>query len=225
MKNTHHSTPHASRPRSGPIAGSLLLGAAMLVLGACSGNGTTNARGQKVIRIPASVAQDQNQRFLQAATFANEAYETEDDEKAIQGYRRAVTTYTELPSAWNNLGVLQMRNEEYMLAADSFTMAANLSPSDPRPLYNHALLWDGRGYLREALNYYKRALDRDQNFLPALRGSIRAEALLNVGNEETLERIRRALMLETDERWIKWLRRQRVRVEALVNEFDSTRSE
>ena len=172
---------------------------------------------QKNIRleVPSGLAADEAQRLVKAVELAAEADRERDPERAAEKYRQAVTTYRELHSAWNNLGVLLMNQEKYLQAAEAFNTAAQLSSSDARPLYNLALLWDRRGYIREARQFYAQAINRDPSFLPALRGGVRADSLLQEGSTETLEWLQRALMQEQDPRWQRWLRLQKARIETL----------
>ena len=86
-------------------------------------------------------------------------------------------------------------------------------PYVPRPLYNLGLVWDGRGYVREARRFYADALNRDGSYLPALRAAIRADSILREGSDQTLEWLEKALMLEQDPKWQQWMKLQRVRIE------------
>jgi len=179
-------------------------------------------RERVVIGLPPGLGEDENRRLVEALNLASDAYRTEDPERAMRGYQEAVITYGELPAAWNNLGVLLMDEERYAEAAEAFDTAARLRPTDPRPKYNLGLVFDRRGYLEEAKSHYEEALRRDANFLSALRATVRIDARLNQGSRVTLAHIRKALLLEQDPRWVEWLRMQRIRVEKLVEQVDST---
>ncbi len=135
-------------------------------------------------------------------------------DEAIALYREALKEYREFPAAWNNLGVILMDSERYLEAAECFAAASDLAPRDPRPAYNTGLSWDRAGYVNEAMEHYRESLARDGRYLPALRGSIRAERLMGKASSDTLERIRAALLLEQEEQWREWLELQRLRVEA-----------
>jgi tetratricopeptide (TPR) repeat protein len=167
------------------------------------------------VGLPPGLAEDEARRVNRARELAADAQSTKDPSKAAEKYKDAVREYREFGPAWTNLGVLMMNDEQYLQAAEAFGTAAELDASDPRPLYNLGLLYDRRGYLREARGYYERALERDDNFLPALRGVIRADALLNEGSVQTLRWLERALMLEQDRKWQEWMRLQKARIESL----------
>lgn len=167
------------------------------------------------ISLPPGLAEDEARRLTRARELAAEAQNAKDPEQAARKYREAVQEYREFPSAWLNLGVIMMQGDQYLQASEAFSTAAELDASDPRPLYNLGLLYDRRGYLREARGYYERALERDDNFLPALRGAIRADSLLNEGSMQTLKWLERALMLEQDRKWQEWMRLQKARIESL----------
>lgn len=179
----------------------------LLMCGACS--------RRISVGLPPGLAADEAQRLVRAKELARQAQNTKDPDKAAELYKQAVREYREFPSAWNNLGVLMMEDEQYLQAAEAFSTAADLDQSDPRPYYHLGLLYDRRGYLREARGHYERALKRDENFLPALRGAIRADSLLNEGSMQTLRWLERALMLERDEKWLDWMRLQKARIESL----------
>lgn len=200
-------------PNSSPPSPlTLTLVAAALIL---SATGLPGCARRISVGLPPGLAEDEARRASAARRLALEAERADEPADAADTYRRAILQYREYPAAWNNLGVLMMNDERYLEAAEAFSTAADLSPSDPRPLYNLGLLWDRRGYLREARQFYERALDRDANFLPALRGAIRADSLLNEGTLQTLRWLEKALMLEQDAKWREWMRLQRARIESL----------
>lgn len=201
--------PRMPRPQTElAFRASLLVLAALCALPACKSRHT-------VIRgLPAGVVEEDTRRLVRAQAIAAEASKTRDRTEAKRLYTEAVSVYRQLPAAWNNLGVLLMQDEQYLQAAEAFASASDLSPADPRPLYNIGLLWDTRGYLRDARAFYVRSLNRDASYLPALRGAIRADTLLNEGSDRTLSWLERALMLETDPQWQKWMRLQKIRIES-----------
>jgi len=197
--------------RSAWIAIALAAGAAVAPLasmGGCSGSAPNAANRQSGARDGATPP-----NFRLARQRALEAAAEDEPELAISLYREAVNAFPGLGAAWNNLGVLLMEQERYLEAAEAFASAAEESPTDPRPLYNLGLTWDRSFYYEEALRIYLRALERDRTYLPALRGAIRAETLIGDTNEGTLERIRLALLRETDQRWRQFFQLQRASVE------------
>ena len=139
------------------------------------------------------------------------------DKDAIAKYREALASYRELPVAWNNLGRLLMKDSSNLAAADAFKTAAELSPTDPRPLHNLGTLWESLGYLEDAARWYDEALRRDENYLPALRRAIIVEETRNKPDSTTLERIRRAMIQEQDPWWQNKYRRAKLRFEELMD--------
>ncbi|MBX3386974.1 MAG: hypothetical protein KF768_10415 [Phycisphaeraceae bacterium] len=131
---------------------------------------------------------------------------------AIEEYLRAVRLYRELPAAWNNLGRLLMIKGENNAAAEAFRIAADLSPADPKPVYNLGALWESMGWPDDASRYYTEALARDQNHLPSLRRSILLDVNLGRATDQTENRLRRALLLESDPDWRGHLMRAQVRM-------------
>jgi tetratricopeptide (TPR) repeat protein len=157
------------------------------------------------------------ERLAEAQSLAQRAQarvKRERYDEAIELYRDALRAYDDFPAAWNNLGVLLMEQERYLEAADAFASASERAPSDPRPTFNLGLTWERASYLDEALDHYRRALDRDPRYLPAIRGAIRAEQALGVTNDASADRVRTALLIERDPVWRAYFEQQRIRVEA-----------
>lgn len=197
------------KPSTTAIPNAAALLCVILALCACGSRG-------KTIRISPELRGNQQERLVESIDLAAKASSEEDHERAMDLYWQAITVYPELAPAWNNLGELLMEHDRALEAADAFQQAMLLAPNDPRPVYNMGLLWDRKGFRQRARQYYLDALERDPYFLNALRGAIRADALLNQGTDDTLSNIERALLLERNEQWEKWLRGQKVRVENLL---------
>lgn len=195
---------------SSPI---VLLAAAALALlaGGCAND---KVDWSPTIEYPRQMSQD----LARAEHLARQAQQAEEEgraDEAIRLYREAVTAYRDFPAAWNNLGLLLMNAGDALDAASAFRIAADISPTDPRPMYNLAELWRQRGYLDEAARYYTEALNRDENYLPALREAIFVDRHLRLRTDEIVaRRIRRALLLESDPVWRDFFEREKIRVEA-----------
>lgn len=203
--------PSARRRRHRPSL-CLAASALSLTLAGCAGG---SAAAPETTRIEVG---DRAERLASARRLALEAQETEDPGQAIAKYRQALKAYPDLAAAWNNLGVRLLAEERYMEAAEAFASASDHSQAEPRPLYNLGLTWERAGYLSDALKHYKQALDRDPRYLPALRGALRSEILIGEASEQTLERLRLAIGLETDPRWRQWFQDQRSIVERRLYE-------
>lgn len=209
-------------PRSHALPGALLLACiacplALAPLGGCAASrpGTSLQASD-----PAQVA-----AAYDLILEAQDAERRDKPEQAVSLYREGLSKYREFPAAWNNLGSLLMDQSRYLEAVECFQAAADLAPKDPRPPYNQGLAWDRAGYLDDALEFYDRALGRDPQFLPALRGAIRAERLLGRGSQSTLDRLKVALLMEQDPKWRDWFNLQRLRLETeLANPAFSSKS-
>lgn len=147
---------------------------------------------------------------------AERAGKTRDPVRAEALYRDATNIYPGFPAAWNNLGLTLMEQQRWSEADEAFALASELAASDPRPLYNRGIIRLKRGYAEQAIPYFEDALAINPNFLPGLRGGIRAEILTRNTSERTLRWLERAIMLETDEEWLSYLRLQRLQIEAEV---------
>ena len=158
------------------------------------------------------------------ATRANEFFrEAENMERAgrpdeaIDLYRQAINAHPDFAAAWHNLGVLLLERGDGIEAATAFRTAADLDPRDPRPLYNLGVLWQRRRYLDDAARYYEEALERDPSHLESLRYSIYLDVIRDVADEKTEERLRRALLIETDPKFKEWMQRQQLLVSSKLS--------
>lgn len=190
----------------------LMLSPLALALAGCASSATH--REGEVTEIEINEAQ----RLLDARRFAAQAQDTQDPDEAVALYRRAVEAWADFPAAWNNLGVVLLEQGRYLDAAEAFLAARERSGTDPRPTYNLALTWERTRHLQEAAAEYARALEVDGRFLPALRGSVYADDRLGITTEETLERLRTALMVETDDRWRAYFEQRRLAVKAELDD-------
>jgi len=181
----------------------------------CATSSSADTKSKKnnltVITIP-----NQADQIATAQQLALKAQKTKDDAKAIELYSQAVKIYSDLPAAWNNMGVLLLNNGRLMEAAEAFGAATERTPNDPRPFYNLGLTWDRAGYLETALEHYSKALSLDDRYLPALRGAIKTESRLGQSSPILVERIRVALFVEMDPQWREYFELQRSWAEAEV---------
>lgn len=186
-------------PRFAFAALALLLAA--VTLGGCASTGKTDR----------SLARDA-ERLAEAKRFADQgdkARRDSDYQKAIELYRRSVSESGGLAHVWNNLGLVLTETGNYADAVSAYSVAAELSPTDPRPVTNIGLAYQKAGWAEDAIVYFERALRIDPNHRPALRYAIVAADTLSRAEPEDLERIRRALLSETDPQWRDYLERQR----------------
>lgn len=183
----------------------LALGAAGMFLGGC---GERN-------RDPALMTlEDRRGEALEISRDADRLAKMGKIDDAILRYQEALSISNDLASAWNNLGELYMRRGDHADAVSAFGVAAGLTPSDPRPLYNTGLVYQKVGWAKDAIEHYAEALNRDPNMQEALRGHAVAADMLGRADDRTLEYIRRGLLRETDPEWREFFERQRFRVEA-----------
>ncbi len=177
-------------------------------IGGCAANKPSNvslANGR-------AVSQDLT-RAVGLVAQAQKAQKEDKNELAISLYQQAVEQYRDYPAAWNNMGVLMLKEQRFLEAAECFVNAQEMAPQDPRPSYNLGLTWDKAGYPSDALTHYQLSLQRDPKYLPALRGAARASWLLRSYTESSLDTVRTALMVEHNERWRNWFQIENVRIQ------------
>lgn len=132
--------------------------------------------------------------------------------RAVDEYRAALAISGDMPEAWNNLGIQLMHLQDYLGASEAFNFAIQQSPTDPRPCENMGIVYDRTGWSEESLKYFDMALDRSPNYLPALRGAIKAAHLLGQADQTRLDQVRRALMIETDPEMREFFEREQLRI-------------
>lgn len=189
--------------------GRVLVACAVLAVVGLGGGCQRSSRSQPELADPAA-------RISEARTLSLQAQEAEDDgkiDKAIELYQRSVRAYGDFPAAWNNLGVLLMKQGDTMGAYEAFSRAAELAPSDPRPAAAMGMIWQRLGYSDDALKAYEQALERDPSYQPALREAVLLAVQLDRITPTTAERARRAVMQEREARWLTELQRQALVIE------------
>jgi len=136
------------------------------------------------------------------------------EEKFVEALRLDPRSY----SAWNNLGVVRMKQKNYQGAIEAFTRAGELSPTDPRPPANAGLAFQEAFYDKRAIEQFAEALRRDRNWLPALRGSVVSSRRLYAYDETALEIVNRGLLIERDEQWRRVFEREKIRIQNALRE-------
>lgn len=149
---------------------------------------------------------------------ADKARRDRDFDDAERLYREALSLEEGIGGAWNNLGLVLKQKGNYLDAAAAFRRAAELLPDDARPLENLATVYDDRGFSKDALRYFGEALDRDPNRIESLRGAVKSAKLLMLSDELTLDRLNRAILIETDPRWLSIMMEHRLRVQQDIEE-------
>lgn len=164
-----------------------------------------------------NIGRDEATRLFE---LGNAAQTSGDLTQAEAHYRGAIAASPEFGAAWNNLGTTLIAQQKYLDAADTFRIAAEKSPTDPRPLENLGYVYSVRGWTAESLRYYTAALERSPNRLSALRGAVSQAKALNVSTDDALERARMGLLIETEEAWRVVFQREVIRIERDLAEKD-----
>ncbi len=221
MPNTRRRTRWLSSARSRAALACVASGLALAALPGCHAGGRAGPD-------PADIRAQEEAARREALKLWREGLAFEQDDRpdrAIISYQKAIAAYRDIPMPWNNLGVLLMAKggENHIAAANAFMTAAELAPADPVPYYNLGTLWEKTAHLDDAQKFYLRALDREPNHLPSLRRSILLDSLRGQGDEDTLERIRRAMVIESDPWWNERLRREEIRVQQQIENARASR--
>lgn len=185
--------------------GWLALAAAGLVVSAgCSGSHQSGSSPQ---------AESPEAKFVRARELNQQALNAQKagkSDKAIELYREVVQIAPKMFQAWNNLGVLYLEKQNYVEAALALKSAADLAPQDPVPMENLGLAYYRAGYADKALGYYIDAIARAPNRAEGYRGAYRASEQLGLKDQAALDRVQKALLVETDQTWRDLYMRKRI---------------
>lgn len=184
-----------------------VLAVCALALGAAGCN-----KPSKTVIIP----DDSALRRADAERLAFEAYSADqkgDSKKAIELYQQSLERSRDLYFVWHNLGLLLMEQDNYAEAAEMFKTAADLQPSEPGAFYNIGLMYQKRDYDERAMEYFVKSLARDRRYLPALRAAVISGKRMDITDEAALERVRTALMTESDPDWLRIFQTEQLRIE------------
>ncbi len=192
--------------------------ACVLTLPACSSSGSRST-SSRVNEIDPAIAYSQRQRVeaLKHYDRANELSADGKTEEALEEYRKSLELDDQLYAAWNNMGQLLMNEGNYADAVTAFQIAAGIESTDPRPVYNTGLAYQRVGWAADAYASYERALTRDANYIPAMRGLTRSAEMMGKADQKLLEVIKQAQLRESDEQWRDYFRAQYARVETLLD--------
>ena len=182
-------------------------GACVLALAACRSG----------VRLPEDNREANRAKCVQLAAEGDRLLAAGKAAPAAEKYKDAIRASEDYGPAWNNLGKALMRDQNFYDAQQAFVRAAELLPRDPRPSENLGVLYVNRDLPGEALKHFEESLARDPNYLPSIRGLVRASQFSERNDQASHElirdHIRRALLLETDPKWREFFQRQLVRVE------------
>jgi len=191
---------------------------ALCVLTLLSAGGCSWGSGGASVQSEAPEPSRNRARAMELFNEASRLHEKGDADAALEKYRASIEADDTFSAAWNNLGQILMSRRNYADAVAAFRVAGDLQPSDPRPEYNIGLAYQTIGWGEESYEHFERALERDANYLPALRGVVRSAEMIGRGTPRVLEHIRNARLRETDERWRDYFDRQHFRVQKLIEE-------
>ncbi len=212
MKHTaSHMKFHAQAHWSGVLPCTLRAGLVALAIGAC---GLALLAGcNSTPRAAESSTRGSLDEAMGYAKQAEAAQRKGQFAQAAELNQKALRIRDDLGGVWNDLGVCLIEMEQYMPARDALLRAADLLPTDPRPMENLGLMFTRAGFAEEALRYYVGALERDPNWLPALRGATWSQKELLKSDHAGLERAKLGKFIETDAKWKAIFQSESMRIE------------
>lgn len=138
--------------------------------------------------------------------------------EAIDKYKESIRKNSFYGDAWNNLGLALEKDNNRYDAQRAYQRSAELMPLNPMPMDNLGVLYMKSNLPEDAKRYFVMALERRPQYLPSVRGAVRAAQLLGDSEEADLERIKMGLRLETDPKWRELFERQLARVKADIED-------
>ncbi|MEK6701459.1 MAG: tetratricopeptide repeat protein [Planctomycetota bacterium] len=147
---------------------------------------------------------------IKLAVRGKAAYDAGKLESSIELYSKSIETYGEIPGVRTNLGVALLDHKDLMQAADTLKAEVQLFPAaSEQALTNLGVIYADKGWAKEALEYFRRALELAPRDPVALRGAIETMMNTNAPEQDTLELVKRAVLVERDPkllihyRWIQ----------------------
>lgn len=168
------------------------------------------------------IVPDNTAEKQEAVRLVNEAYEVYHDNgrknerrvaEAAALLERAIRLDPGFATAYLNLGVLHLENDNLPIAVTYFRRAHLLMPGDSRPSYHLGVAYYKMGHAREAIDTYVRAIEIDESDIRAVRGLALACRSIHYADDTTLELLRRSEMLEPDQEWRELMAREITRQE------------
>ncbi len=163
-------------------------------------------------------------KAVEAASRGDKLRKEKKWDKAAAAYQESIAAKGDIGAVWVNAGVCLMQMGDFLPARDAFLRAADLIPGDSRPYENLGTLYHLRGYDKEALDYYCKAADLDPNSLTAHRGLATAIKNTRAVSPAMLERMDRAILLETNPEYLRMMRIDRGRIAESLKETEKATS-
>ncbi len=138
----------------------------------------------------------------------NDREEAKRVEEARELLEEAIRLDPGFATAYMNLGVLYLENQDLATAVKLFRRAQQLMPGDSRPSYHLGVAYYKMGHAREAINAHLNAIKIDESDLRAARGLTLACRSIYYADDTTLETLRRAEMMEPSDEWREIMSRE-----------------
>lgn len=175
--------------------------------------GCASSAGAPPPEAPSRAREEEARRL---AVQAQRAQREGNADQAVELYRRSLAVSDSQAAVWHNLGALLCQQGRYVDAVEACKRAADLSPTDPRPLIVIGTTYSKTGWEEKALENFTQALARDERSVEALRGAIKSGKLLGIADNASLDRVRTALMTDVGpgaERWRPIYEAERIRIQ------------
>ncbi len=177
--------------------------------------GGCQKRGSGTVVIP-DAGPAQYAEALRLGREAESAQKAGKKDQALKLYEQSLQSSQEIALVWHNYGMLLVERGEKMNGVEALKRAAELDTENPRPLYNIGLVYADNAQPEKALEYFRKALERDKRYLLALRGVAKMNKRLMVADEESLEQMKLALLLEKDSEWRLFFEEEKVRIDGAL---------
>lgn len=129
-------------------------------------------------------------------------------DKARTSFVRACEADVEFGPAHNNLGEVYYRQDDLYKAAVEFEAARKLMPDHAGPLNNLGLVHEHGGEYGRAIEYYRKAIERDRDNVEYAANLARAMTRRGDRSDEHRDLLRRILAEDKRPEWLMWAKRQ-----------------
>ncbi len=186
-------------PRRSSILALLALPLAILLAGGCASSSADSS----------TALSQKRDEAIRLAVRGKAAYDKGELANSIEHYKKSIETFGEIPGVRTNLGVALLDHNELLQAADTLKAEVQLFPGESeQALTNLGVIYADKGWAKEALEYFNRALEQAPRDPVALRGAIEAMINTNADENETLKLVKRAQLVERNpkiQEHYKWL--------------------
>ena len=144
----------------------------------------------------------------------------QDERRAEELLREALTADVFFGPAHNNLGVLLLRGGDLAGAANEFSFAAKLLPDNPDPRVNLAMTFERAGRIDDAIGAYASVLETSPDHVPTMQALALCQVRHARRDAGTDRMLREVALRGENAQWREWARRELSRLDTPAPSID-----